>query len=187
MDGHFVPNLTIGPLVVEAARRSTSLPLDVHLMVEDADSLLEEFVEAGAGILTVHQEACRHLQRTLAEIRRLGARAGVALNPATPVDSVKHVAPDIDLLLVMTVNPGFGGQKMIPACIDKVREARALLSEWGCSAEIEVDGGINPATVGQLVAAGAEVIVAGSAVFGAGSVAGNVRALREAAEAIAVS
>lgn len=186
MDGHFVPNLTIGPLIVEAARRVTSLPLDVHLMIEDPDRLLREFIEAGASTVTVHQEVCRHLQRTLAEIRALGARAGVALCPATPVATLEHVAPDLDLLLVMTVNPGFGGQSLIPACIDKVRDARKLLSAWGCSAEIEVDGGINPSTAGLAVAAGAEVLVAGSAVFGRGSVADNLRSLREATRAVGV-
>lgn len=186
MDGHFVPNLTIGPMVVEAARRATALPLDVHLMVEDADSMLQDFVEAGATIVTVHQEACRHLQRTLAEIRSLGARAGVALNPATPVSTLEHVASDMDLLLIMTVNPGFGGQKLIPACIPKVRAARQALARWGSTAEVEVDGGINPSTVGPLLAAGAEVIVAGSAIFGKGRIADNMEALRTATNAIGV-
>lgn len=183
MDGHFVPNLTIGPLIVDAARRATSLPLDVHLMVENPDAFLEAFVAAGASAVTVHQEACRHLQRTLAHIRTLGARAGVALCPATPVSTLQHVAGDMDLLLIMTVNPGFGGQSLIAACIDKVRTARELLSAWGCAAEIEVDGGINPATAGAAVAAGADVLVAGSAVFGRGLIAENLRSLREAAEA----
>ncbi len=187
MDGHFVPALTIGPLIVEAARRSTTLPLDVHLMIEAPDAFLEEFVKAGASSVTVHQEVCHHLQRTLARIRELGARAGVALCPATPVSTLQHVSADIDLLLVMTVNPGFGGQSLIPACIDKVRGAREALSAWGCSAEIEVDGGINPKTAATAVEAGAEVLVAGSAVFGRGSVADNLRQLREATRPLAFS
>ncbi|HEY3115140.1 MAG TPA: ribulose-phosphate 3-epimerase [Chloroflexota bacterium] len=185
MDGHFVPNLTIGPLIVEAARRSTHLPVDVHLMVEEPDRLIHEFIEAGASILTVHQEACVHLQRTLAEIRSLGARPGVALCPSTPVSLLEHVIDDVELLLIMTVNPGFAAQELIPATIGKVRRARELLSTWQSNAMIEVDGGINPDTAPQLVEAGAEVLVAGSAIFGNGAIEANVQRLRAAASLVA--
>ena len=184
MDGHFVPNLTVGPLVVEAARRVTSLPLDVHLMIEEPDRLLAEFIDAGASILTVHQEACRHLQRTLTEIRSRGAKAGVALCPSTPIAVLEDVAADLDLLLVMTVNPGFPAQKLIPACIEKVRKAREALRQWGANTLIEVDGGINASTARQLIEAGAEILVAGSAIFGHGEIESNLQKLRVAASAI---
>jgi len=184
MDGRFVPNLTVGPLVVEAVRRMTSLPLDVHLMIEEPERYTRDFIEAGASILTVHQEACRHLQATLAEIRSLGARAGVSLCPATPVSVLEDVTEDLDLVLIMTVNPGFGGQKLIPATVRKVQRARNLLQEMDCSAELEVDGGVNVETVARLVAAGAEVIVAGSAVFSNGEIEANMQRLREAAAPI---
>lgn len=183
MDGHFVPNLTIGPDVVAAVRRVTSLPLDVHLMVESPELLAKRFVDAGADSLTVHQEACTHLNQVLAEIHDLGARAGVAINPATPIESLYEVLGDVDLVLVMTVNPGFGGQKTIPSTIDKVRRMAALLGVRGSLAELEVDGGINPDNVGLLVEAGARVLVAGSSVFNRrASVAENIVALRRAAE-----
>ncbi len=180
MDGRFVPNLTVGPLIVEAVRRTTSLPLDVHLMIEEPERYAREFVEAGASILTVHQEACRHLQATLALIRSLGARAGVSLCPATPVSVLEDVTQDLDLVLIMTVNPGFGGQSLIPATIGKVNRARKLLRETDCLAELEVDGGVNVETAPRLVGAGAEVLVAGSAVFGGDAIEENLRRLREA-------
>jgi len=179
MDGRFVPNLTVGPLVVEAARSATSLPLDVHLMIEEPDRYVPDFVRAGASIVTVHQEACRHLQATLALIRSLGARAGVSLCPATPVSVLDEVTDDLDLVLIMTVNPGFGGQKLIPSTIRKVHRARQLLKETDSVAELEVDGGVNLETAPRLVAAGAEVLVAGSAVFGNGEIEQNLRELRE--------
>jgi len=184
MDGRFVPNLTVGPLVVEAVRRTTSLPLDVHLMIEEPERYAREFIEAGASILTVHQEACRHLQATLALIRSLGARAGVSLCPATPVGVLEEVIEDVDLILIMTVNPGFGGQSLIPAAIRKVHRARKLLREMDCAAELEVDGGVNLETAPRLVAAGAEVLVAGSAVFGNDAIESNLRRLREVAAPI---
>ncbi len=184
MDGRFVPNLTVGPLVVEAVRRSTSLPLDVHLMIEEPERYLHDFVEAGASILTVHQEACRHLQATLALIRSLGARAGVSLCPATPVSVLDEVTADFDLVLIMTVNPGFGGQGLIPSTIRKVGRMRKLLRDTDCPAELEVDGGVNVETAPRLVAAGAEVLVAGSAVFANGEIEANLRRIREAAAAI---
>ncbi len=180
MDGRFVPNLTIGPLVVEAARRSTSLPLDVHLMIEEPERLARDFVEAGATFLTVHQEATRHLQRTLAMIRELGARPGVALCPGTPVSVLEDMATDFDLLLIMTVNPGFPGQKLIPSCVQKVRKARLMLQAAGSTAEIEVDGGINAATAPAVLNAGADVLVAGSAIFTGGYIEENMRNLRAA-------
>lgn len=187
MDGRFVPNLTIGPLVVEAARRCTSLPLDVHLMIEEPERLAAEFIAAGATILTVHQEACRHLQRTLAEIRALGARPGVSVCPSTPVSLLEDVTDDFDLLLIMTVNPGFGGQKLIPACVDKVRKARELLTIHGSNAEIEVDGGINASTAPSVLGAGADVLVAGSAIFSGGDIEANVARLRASALAATLS
>jgi ribulose-phosphate 3-epimerase len=187
MDGLFVPNITMGPLVVEAVRRATRLPLDVHLMIQAPERYLEAFVAAGASILTIHAEACTHLQQALARIRALGARAGLALCPATPLAVVEEVHEDLDLLLVMTVNPGFGGQRLIPATVGKVRRARALLERLAASVELEVDGGINPETAPAVVAAGAETLVAGSAVFNtAGSVAANIAALRAAAERAAL-
>ena len=184
MDGRFVPNLTMGPVVVDAVRRSTSLPLDVHLMIESPELLVPSFVEAGAGILTVHQEACPHLDFVLSKIRSLGARAGVAVNPGTPIATLEEVLGTVDQVLVMTVNPGFGGQSMIPSTIEKVRRLAALLSALGVSPEIEVDGGITPERVGDLVRAGGRVLVAGSSVFNRrASVSENLAALRRAAEA----
>jgi ribulose-phosphate 3-epimerase len=165
MDGHFVPNITIGPVITAAARRSTELPLDVHLMIEAPEKYLEVFAEAGAHLLTVHQEVCPDLARTVSRIRSLGVKPGVAVNPATPLDTVRHVLKDIDLLLVMSVNPGFGGQAFIPTSTEKVRQARALLDEVGSSAELEVDGGVDAGNAGVLARAGATVLVAGSAVY----------------------
>lgn len=180
MDGHFVPNITIGPLIVEAARRATSLPLDVHLMIEDPDRYLTDFVQAGADILTVHQETCPHLHRTVQRIHELGARAGVAINPSTPMEMLAEILPFIDLVLVMTVNPGFGGQKFIPECLTKVmRLAQKLEAEGKRAVEVEVDGGIDPTTAPAAVSAGATVLVAGSAIFtDEGSVKENLQAIR---------
>ena len=180
MDGHFVPNLTLGPAAVQALRRSVELPLDVHLMVEDPDRFLEDFVRAGADILTVHAEAGYHLHRTLQRIRALGARAGVALNPATPLAAVEAVLSQVDLLLIMTVNPGFGGQKFLPFVLEKLAATRELVDRRELAVELEVDGGIDPSTAAAAVAAGAQVLVAGTAVFGAPDVAAAVSALRGA-------
>ena len=181
MDGHFVPNITIGPIITEGARRATDLPLDVHLMIENPDGYLEAFASAGADILTVHQEACPHLHRTLGRIRELGMRAGVAVNPATPLEAVREVLVDIDLLVIMSVNPGFGGQSFIPGTSDKLRRARAMLVDAGSSAELEVDGGVDSSNAAAIAAAGASVLVAGSAVYGyEGGAAAGVRAIREA-------
>lgn len=180
MDGHFVPNLTIGAPVVKALRRETKLPLDVHLMIEKPEQLIEAFVEAGADYVTVHVEASVHLHRTIERIRELGAKPGVSLNPATPLSAIDEVLPYVDLVLVMSVNPGFGGQRYIPTSTAKIAALRRTLDErslWGV--EIEVDGGISPKTAPEVVAAGATVLVAGAAVFNAtGTVTDNIALLR---------
>ncbi len=179
MDGHFVPNITIGPLIVEASRRSTKLPLDVHLMIENPDKYLGDFVSAGADRLTVHQETCPHLHRTVQRIRELGALPGVAINPATPVGTLSDILPFIDLALVMTVNPGFGGQRFISEALPKVTHlAREAEARGLGGLEIEVDGGVTTATAPATGGAGATVLVAGSAVFGEGSIQDNIRNLR---------
>jgi ribulose-phosphate 3-epimerase len=181
MDGQFVPNITMGALVVEAVRRATRLPLDVHLMIEEPRRFVREFADAGASSMTVHAEAVRHLDATIAEVRAAGARVGVALCPATPLAMVEEVATRLDLLLVMTVNPGFGGQRLIPETVDKVARARAMLDRLGARAELQVDGGVTRDNVGELVARGATVIVAGSSVFvGGDGISGNVASLRTA-------
>ena len=180
MDGHFVPNITIGPPVVAAARRATDRPLDVHLMIEEPDRYLEAFVEAGADLLTVHQEACPHLHRTVQRIRELGAKAGVAVNPATPVEFLGDVLAHVDLILVMTVNPGFGGQEFIPTTLPKIARAREMLeAQRIANVEIEVDGGIAPDTAPACVQAGATVLVAGNSIFGNGRIAENIQALKK--------
>ncbi len=166
MDGVFVPNITFGAQTVRALRHHSDALFDVHLMIVQPERYIEEFAQAGADIITVHAEASVHLQRTLARIRECGVRAGVALNPATPLSAIEYVLPDIDLLLVMTVNPGFGGQEFIPEMLRKIARARAMLDEAGSDAWLEVDGGINGATTPLVVRAGARVLVAGSAVFG---------------------
>ncbi|ETI66916.1 ribulose-phosphate 3-epimerase [Neobacillus vireti] len=165
MDGHFVPNITIGPLIVEAIRPLTKLPLDVHLMIENPDQYIEAFVKAGADYITVHVEACRHLHRTIQTIRAFGIKAGVVLNPATPVETIQHIIGDIDMVLLMSVNPGFGGQKFIPEVLPKIRKVKELAAEKGASIEIEIDGGVNPETAKQCMEAGANVLVAGSAIY----------------------
>jgi ribulose-phosphate 3-epimerase len=184
MDGRFVPNLTIGPFVVEAVRRVTTLPLDVHLMIEEPERYLGEFASAGASVLTVHQEACRHLYSTLVEIRKLGMRAGVSLCPATPIQTLEEIVDYVDLLLIMSVEPGFGGQRFIPSSLTKVRRARALLGEARSPAELEVDGGVDVETGPALIAAGADVLVAGSAVFRGDQIEENLQRLRESVAAI---
>ena len=187
MDGRFVPNITVGPLVVRALRRIVSVPLDVHLMIEDPDRFVDAFAEVGAGILTVHAEAATHLHRTVAHIKERGLEAGVALNPATPVSVLEEIAGDLDLVLIMTVNPGFGGQVFIPRSPEKIRAARELLDRAGSAAVIEVDGGIDPTTAPAVVAAGAGVLVAGYAIFGSSDPAAATRELRAAADRAAVS
>ncbi len=165
MDGHFVPNITVGPLIVKAIRRVTKLPLDVHLMITNPDDYLSEFRDAGADILTVHRETCPHLHRTVQAIKDLGAKAGVALNPATDLGSLDEILPDLDLLLIMSVNPGFGGQSFIPSVMAKIQKARDLIDDNSLQIELEVDGGISPDNAAAVVHAGATILVAGSAIF----------------------
>ncbi|MEH6905019.1 ribulose-phosphate 3-epimerase [Neobacillus drentensis] len=165
MDGHFVPNITIGPLIVEAIRPITKLPLDVHLMIENPDQYIEAFAKAGADYITVHVEACRHLHRTIQNIKSFGIKAGVVLNPATPVESIQHVIGDIDMVLLMSVNPGFGGQKFIPEILPKIKKVKEMAEQKGLDIEIEIDGGVNSETAKLCVEAGATVLVAGSAIY----------------------
>ncbi len=181
MDGHFVPNITIGPPVVKSLRKATDLPLDCHLMIENPDQYIPEFVEAGADWISVHQEACRHLNRTLHLIRSHGAVAGVVINPATPVETLSEVLDIADYVLVMSVNPGFGGQKFIPGAVHKIRRLADLRAQRGLNYRIEVDGGIALDTVADVVRAGAEILVAGNAVFGQGDPKSNAQKLLKAA------
>ena len=181
MDGHFVPNLTIGPPVVKSLRKVTELPLDCHLMIENPDDFIPVFAEAGADWISVHQEACRHLNRTLHLIKSHDCRAGVVINPATPVDMLSEVLDIVDYVLVMSVNPGFGGQKFIPGALHKMRRLAEIRSERGLNYRIEVDGGVAHDTVADVVRAGAEILVAGNAVFGSGDPKKNAEALLKAA------
>ena len=181
MDGHFVPNISIGPPVVKAVRRVASIPLDVHLMITDPDRYIEAFVEAGASMVSVHVEVLPHLHRTVHAIRGLGAKAGVVLNPSTPVGMLEEIAADVDYVLVMSVNPGFGGQSFIPRSEHKVAAVRALLDRAGNDAPVEIDGGIDHQNIGRVVAAGARIIVAGSAVFHSGDPERATRELKAAA------
>ena len=183
MDGRFVPNITIGPVVVAAVKEVTSLPLDVHLMIEDPDRYTEAFVQAGASTVGVHVEACPHLHRSIVRIREFGARASVVLNPATPASAVEPVLADVDQVLVMTVNPGFGGQKFIESTLPKIEFLRRTIDERGLDVALEVDGGIGPETIARVASAGADVFVAGSAIFGAPDYAEAITALRRAVSA----
>ena len=182
MDGHFVPNLTFGAPVVKSLRAHTTAVLDCHLMVRHPETYIEPFAEAGANILTIHAEATDHLERHVSAIRAAGMKAGVAINPATPLTAIEEVAPELDLLLVMTVNPGFGGQKFWEPGVDKVRRARALLDRIGSTAMLEVDGGVARETIGRLAAAGADTFVAGNGIYGAKDPKAEVAALRQAAQ-----
>ena len=182
MDGRFVPNLTFGAKVIQTVRALTTLPLDVHLMVVEPEHYFESFAEAGANTLTIHVEAAPHLDRQIARIRELGCTAGVALNPATPIEHVREVAAELDLLLIMTVNPGFGGQSFIRYSVDKVRRARLMLDEAGSRAALEVDGGINRATINSVWRAGADTFVAGNAIFSAPDVRAEIAALHRLCE-----
>ncbi len=184
MDGRFVPNITIGPVVAEAVRKATPLPVDAHLMIVEPEKYIDDFARAGATSITVHAEACPHLHRTLQQIRAAGAKPGVALNPATPLAAVEEILGDVAMVLVMSVNPGFGGQSFIPEAVDKIARLRRMAEARNIEIDIEVDGGIKPANVAQVAAAGANVIVAGSAVFGAKdyrAVIGDLRANAERA------
>jgi ribulose-phosphate 3-epimerase len=185
MDGHFVPNITIGPLVVRALKRVTDVPLDVHLMIEDPDRYLEAFIDAGASMLSVHVEVLPHLHRTIAAIKARGVQAGVVLNPSTPVGALEEIAAEVDFVLVMSVNPGFGGQSFIPRSLDKIRAVRALLDAARNPAPVEVDGGVDLSTVARVVEAGASWLVSGSGIFGGGQPEAATRALKAAAAAAA--
>jgi ribulose-phosphate 3-epimerase len=182
MDGRFVPNLTIGPVVVESIRAATEKTVDVHLMIVEPEKYVQAFAEAGADVITVHAEASTHLHRTLQRIRALGKRAGVSFNPHTPPDCLRYVLPDVDLVLVMSVNPGFGGQRFIPSSLEKLAEVRAMIDEAGLDVDLEVDGGVKPGTARQVVEAGADVIVAGSAVFNRDDYASAIAAIRKDGE-----
>jgi ribulose-phosphate 3-epimerase len=181
MDGHFVPNLTIGPVVIEAVKRATTLPLDVHLMIEDAARWVEPYAKAGADIIGVHAEGDVHLHRTLGLIRSLGKKASVVLNPATPLEAIEYVLGDVDQVLIMSVNPGFGGQSFIPSTLEKVRRLRKLLDERGLHVDIEVDGGIKLDNIADVARAGANVFVAGSAVYGTKDYTATINSLRDRA------
>ena len=187
MDGHFVPNITIGPPVVRAIKKVATRPLDVHLMIEQPDLYVEAFVDAGADMISVHVEAVPHLHRTIAFIKKLGARAGAVLNPSTPAVLLEDIAGDLDFVLVMSVNPGFGGQAFIPHSVEKVKRVRAVLMAAGSSAPIEIDGGIDEHTAASVVAAGASILVAGQAIFGGNNPEAATRALRAAAAGTAAS
>lgn len=178
MDGHFVPNITIGPLVVKAVREVTRLPLDVHLMIEKPDQFLEGFAGAGSTYLTVHQETCSHLHRTVQAIKDLGVKAGVALNPTTPVSTLEWILDDLDLVLIMSVNPGFGGQRFIPQAIEKTKSLKSIVDTNNLAVRISIDGGINEETIGAAARAGAEIFVAGSAVFGSSDYAETISNFR---------
>jgi ribulose-phosphate 3-epimerase len=180
MDGHFVPNLTVGPPIVAALRKVTKLPLDVHLMITNADAYIREFADAGADYLTVHVEACPHLHRTVQAIKELGVKAGVTLNPATPLGSVEAILPDADLLLIMSVNPGFGGQSFIPSSLQKIAQARAMIERVHSRALLEVDGGVKVENAAQIVQAGADILVSGSAIFSSRDYGATIKALRQA-------
>jgi ribulose-phosphate 3-epimerase len=181
MDGHFVPNITIGPPVVRAIKRVATRPLDVHLMIEDPDRYIQDFVSAGAAMVSVHVETVPHLHRTVSHIRKLGAKAGVVINPATPVSTLTDIATDVDFVLVMSVNPGFAGQSFIPQSLEKLRRVAAALAAAGSPALIEIDGGIDQSNAAAVVAAGANILVAGQAIFGAPDAEAATRALRAAA------
>ena len=179
MDGHFVPNITIGPLVVEAVKPVTSLPLDVHLMIENPDLYIGDFAKAGSDIITVHAEAVSHLHRSIQLIRDSGCSPAVSLNPATPLDVIEYVLDDLDMILIMSVNPGFGGQKFIPSALPKIEKLREMIEKRGLEIDIEVDGGVNAETIGDVSSAGANIFVAGSAVFNTDDYKEAIRILKE--------
>jgi len=182
MDGHFVPNLTFGPMVVEAVRRATGLPIDVHLMISEPDRYISDFAKAGATLISVHAETCAHLNRTVQLIRDAGARPGVVLNPATPVETLQWILEYLDFVLVMSVNPGFGGQRFIPNSIAKITQLRAMIAERGLNTLIEVDGGVSSQTIADIAAAGADVFVAGSAIFKSPDYRQTILTLRKLAD-----
>ena len=179
MDGHFVPNITLGPGIVKSLRKDVNMVFDAHLMIENPDNYINEFADAGCDIIVVHQEACTHLHRTIQNIKSHGIKAGVALNPATPIETIKYVLQDVDMVLLMSVNPGFGGQSYIPVVTEKIKELKALIDKMNLDIDIEVDGGVKPSNIAEVVNAGANVIVAGSDIFNAGNIDEAVKSLRE--------
>ena len=179
IDGHFVPNITLGPGIVKSLRKDVNMVFDAHLMIENPDNYIKEFADAGCDIIVVHQEACTHLHRTIQNIKSHGIKAGVALNPATPIETIKYVLQDVDMVLLMSVNPGFGGQSYIPVVTEKIKELKALIDKMNLDIDIEVDGGVKPSNIAEVVNAGANVIVAGSAIFNAGNIYEAVKSLRE--------
>ena len=182
MDDHFVPNLTLGPNIVKSLRKDVNMVFDAHLMIENPDMYIKDFAEAGCDIIVVHQEACKHLHRTIQNIKSYNIKAGVALNPATPIETIKHILKDVDMVLIMTVNPGFGGQSFIDSMIDKIRELKAIVVEQNLNIDIQVDGGIKPSNVADVVKAGANVIVAGSAIFNSSDIKETVIEFRKNAK-----
>lgn len=178
MDGHFVPNITLGPAIVKSLRKDVNMVFDAHLMIENSDNYIKDFVDAGCDMIVVHEEACTHLHRTIQNIKSFNVKAGVALNPATPIENIKYILNDIDMVLIMTVNPGFGGQSFIGTMIDKIKELKALIDEKGLDVDIQVDGGIKPSNVNEVVKAGANVIVAGSAIFNSDDIEATVKEFR---------
>ncbi|GAA0861095.1 ribulose-phosphate 3-epimerase [Paraclostridium tenue] len=178
MDGHFVPNITLGPNVVKSLRKDVNMVFDAHLMIENPDNYINDFVDAGCDIIVVHEEACTHLHRTIQNIKSHNVKAGVALNPATPIENIKYVLKDLDMVLIMTVNPGFGGQSFIDGMVDKIKELKSLIDEQGLNVDIQVDGGIKPSNVDKVVKAGANVIVAGSAIFNSDDIDATVKEFR---------
>ena len=179
MDGHFVPNITVGPIVVKALKKVVNVPLDVHLMIERADDYLDAFIEAGADILTVQIEACTHLHRTVNAIKAKGIKAGVALNPATPLEGLDFILPDLDLVMIMTVNPGFGGQEFIPAMLPKIERLKGIITKQKLKVEIEIDGGIKVANIGEVARRGGDIFVAGSGIFGTPNRAETIKKMRQ--------
>lgn len=184
MDGHFVPNITVGPMIVKAARRASGLPLDVHLMIENPELYIDDFVKAGSDLITVHAETVTHLHRLLGVIREAGVRAGAALNPATPLSSIEYVLEHVDMVVLMTVNPGFGGQSFIPEALPKITELKKMIVQRGMKLDIEVDGGINVKNIAQVAQAGANVFVAGNAIFGSRDYTETISMMRENIESI---
>lgn len=182
MDGHFVPNITLGPGIVKSLRKDVNMVFDTHLMIENPDNYIKDFVDAGSDLIVVHQEACRHLHRTIQNIKSYNVKAGVALNPATPIETIKHVLEDVDMVLIMTVNPGFGGQFFIESTIEKIQELKKLIDEKNLNVDIQVDGGIKPNNIDKVVKAGANIVVAGSAIFNSDDIAQTVKLMRDNAK-----
>lgn len=179
MDGHFVPNITLGPQIVKSLRKDVNMIFDAHLMIENPDNYIKDFVDAGCDIIVVHQEACKHLHRTIQNIKSHGIKAGVSLNPATSIECIKHIIEDIDMVLIMTVNPGFGGQSFIESMIPKIEELKSFVDSKGLNIDIQVDGGIKPSNVDKVVKAGANIIVAGSAIFNSDDIESTIKLFRE--------